>query len=361
MTDENLDQAQDELDVDNIEVVDEEQAEDEVDQNFSTFEDNSGEIAEITEPEPEQQVQEEAAEEEAVPEKKKKHISLKTKFNEVQREKFRALNEIENLRKENERLQYLATRNAEAAMSQHDQAIELKLQKAKAAKAAAYDAADTAAMIEADEMFAEAINQKAASDRWKVEQNHLKEQQKRQSQQQQQYEQHEDSYPQVERTEEADNWLATNTWFDSNSADYNPQLAELAQNHSLVLEQKYAMLGKEDKIFSQEYFDEIDRYVADMFYDENEEAVAAPVQRASMKQAAQQPSRMNLNMKPVRQNIAPVGKTIKQAAPPSSNRVVLSPQEREFAKQMNLKPEEYAKYKLQIQKSGRYGYEQNKR
>lgn len=363
MDEDNLDQVDAELDEDNIEVVDEEQEEPE--QTFATFEDNSGEMEAISEPEPEQEVQEEVPEEKVVPEKKKKHTSLKTEFNKVQREKYQALNEIENLRKENERLQQLASQNAEAAMTHHDKSIELKLQQARAAKAAAYDSADTEAMIKADEMFAEAINQKAASDRWKSEQSYLKAQQQRQQQdlqQQQQYQQQqEDSYPEVERSEEADNWLASNPWFDQQSRDYNPTLAELAQNHSLELERKYALLGKEDKIYSQEYFDEIDRYLSDAFQDDGEEAPAPAVARAPVKQVVQQPARMNLNMKPVRQNIAPVGKTIKQAAPASSNRVVLSSQEREFAKQMNLKPEEYAKYKLQIAKSGRYGYEQNKR
>jgi hypothetical protein len=363
MDEDNLDHVDEEIDVDSIEVVDEEVEEPE--QTFTTFEDNSGEVAAVQDPEPEQEETVESEAEEKAPEKKKKHTSLKTQFNKVQREKYQALNEIETLRKENERLQYLASQNAEAAMSHHDQSIELRLKQAKAAKAAAYDSADTEAMIKADEMFAEAMNQKAASDRWKSEQKYLKSQQERQQQDQQQYQQQQQQYDDyqepIERSQEADSWLSTNTWFDSNSPDYNPDLAELAQNHSLVLEQKYALLGKADKVYSQEYFDEIDRYVADLFVDDEQEAPPAAPVRAPIRQVAQQPSRMNLNMKPVRQNLAPVGKTIKQAAPPSPNRVVLSAQEREFAKQMNLKPEEYAKYKLQISKSGRYGYEQNKR
>jgi len=74
MDEDNLDHVDAEIDVEDIEVVDEEQ--DEPEQTFTTFEDNSGEIAAVEDPEPGAQQEETAESDEEVeekPDKKKKH------------------------------------------------------------------------------------------------------------------------------------------------------------------------------------------------------------------------------------------------------------------------------------------------
>jgi hypothetical protein len=258
----------------------------------------------------------------------------------------------------------LAAQNAEAALMRHDESIDLRLEQAKAAKIAAYDNADTQAMIKADQELAKATYQKAESDRWKAEQHYRKEQmdlQQKQIQQQQEYEQQQYEQDSVVSNEEAENWLASNPWFDGNSEAYDQKLASIAQAYSLALEQEYISRGDDDKIFTQEYFDDIDHYMNERYFKQEQQEEQITRQPKAAPRVQPQPSRMNLNMKPVRQNLAPVGKTVKQAAPPNPNRVVLSAEERAFAKQMNIKPEEYAKYKLQIAKSGKYNYEQYRR
>lgn len=366
---ENLDSDEQLDNADNIEIVDAEEDEVAPPEDYATFEmDEKADTLTPIEEETPSDLEEEVAEQK--PEKKKKHSTLKSEFNKVQRERYAALNEIENLRKENERLQSLAQQNAQSAMYNHDQAIGMKLEQAKAAKAAAYDSADTEGLIKADELFAEAMSLKAESDRWKAEQKYIQSQQQQrqqpqaQDEQQQQYQQ--DTADDVEINEEAENWLANNTWFDAKSPDFNQSLAQLAHNYSLALEQEYIIRGEQDKIFTQDYFDDIDRYIGERYFDdggepEQQRSAPRPAVRRPPANNQQQSSRMNLNMKQVRQNVAPVGKTVKQAAPANPNRVVLTAREREFAKSMNLKPEEYAKHKLQINKSGRYGYEKNGR
>lgn len=309
-------------------------------------------------PEPEEVVEPDPEIEAEDKKKKKKHVSLKTEFNRVQRDNYKAMHELEVLRQENERLQATLAQTADAATHQFDKTIELKLEKAKAAKVAAYENADTDAMVKADELFTEAMNQRAENERWKSQQQYAKSQKDARVQQEQQYyQQQQQQYqqPQVEMNEETEGWLANNQWFDPRSQEYNQDLAALAHNYSQVLEQKYAMLGHEDKVFSSEYFNDIDRYISEQFED-------APAPTPIRRQEQHQQQRMNVNMKPVKQGVAPVGKTVATKTPNiSQNRVSLSAAEVAFAKTMGQTPQEYAKYKQQIDKSGRYGYEQNRK
>ena len=354
----------DNLDED-IEIVHEEESQDYSDepvQEFQVFDDKVEPIVEETEQEASETVDEEDADKQK---KQKKHKTLKTEFNKVQREKYQALHEIEMLRVENERLQKLAALSSESATYHNDKAIELKLDQARKAKIAAYETADTEGMLKADELFAEAMNAKAESDRWKNQQRYNEEQravrQKQQEAQQQQY----DAAPEPYMTEESENWVSNNPWCDPESNQYNEEIAQDVLEFSKLIDKRYARLGQEDKILSQQYFDEIDKYVAEHYGDSDDVEYEAPVRKAVQRSPTIRPSqpqaRTNINMKQVRQNVAPVGKTIKQAAPANPNRVVLSAKEREFVKTMNITEAEYAKQKLQINKSGRYGYEQNKR
>ena len=288
--------------------------------------------------------------------KKKKKSSLKSEFNKVQRDKYRALHELEEIKKENARLHQLASQSADAATSHYEKSIDLQIEQAKALKTKAYDEADTEALIKADEVLAKAYNQKSLNDSWKSQQVYLKAQQQadykaaqQQAAQQQYYEE-----PAVELNEDTQGWLESNTWFDPRSEDFDPEMSQDVQDYSAILERKYIKQGREDSVFTQEYYNEINRFIAENYGDE--ENVSAKQARANVAKP-----RMSLNMKQVHQNVAPVSQ--KGIAPNggSPNRVVLTARERDFAKQMGVKPEVYAKHKLEIQKSHRYDYENYKR
>ncbi len=355
---------------DDIEVIHEEELHEDPNEpveSYQVFDDKVERVSE--EPTEEPPVDTSAADEDIEKHKKhKKHKTLKTEFNKVQREKYQALNEIEMLRVENERLQKLAALTAESATYHNDKSIELKLAQARSAKVAAYETADTEGMLKADELFAEAMNAKAESDRWKSQQKYNKEQQairaqqeQWQYQQQQQYQQQ--AEPEAYMNEESETWVSNNPWCNPESTDYNDEIAQEVLEYSKLIDKKYARLGQEDKILSQQYFDEIDKFVAEHYSDNDDMGEhEAPAKRAAPPVKVPQPqARTNINMKPVRQNVAPVGKTVKQAAPSNPNRVVLSAKERDFVKTMGITEADYAKQKLQIDRSGRYGYEQNKR
>lgn len=351
--------------------VDQEELSDSSEHDEAYFEVQDDEVIPVKEEEITPEPEPEVVEEKPKP-KVKKHHSLKTEFNKVQREKYQALNEIEQLRQENQRLAKLAAQTAEAATFHNEKAVELKLDQARRAKAAAYEMSDTEAMIKADEQFAEAIHQKAEIDRWKAEQAYQKQQQEFQAKQQQERQKHQqEAQPEYDLNEDTENWLSSNPWFLQGNEEYNPELAEDVQDFSKILERRYARAGMQDKIFSQEYFDEIDNYIAqnysdsdDSDYDDEVEYRKPVVRRPPVQQQPRRvvPQPGKITMKNVRNNVAPVGKSAKApGANQNSNRVVLSAKEREFAKTMGISEAEYAKQKLAIDKSGKYSYERNQR
>ena len=342
---------------DEIEVVHEEDVPDTSDetvQEYQVYDDKVEPIEAEAEEEPEE-------DEEPIEKKPKKHKPLKAEFNRVQKEKYQALHEIELLKLENDRLQKLAALTAESATYHNDKSIELKLAQARSAKTAAYESADTEGMLKADELFAEAMNAKAESDRWKSQQRYNQEQHAQRVQQQQYLDQQREQAPQEYLNEDSENWISQNPWYDPESNDYNEDIAQDVMEYSKLIDRKYARMGQEDRILTQQYFDEIDKYVSEHHSFTDEEEYEEPARRAQKAPVRQQQARTNINMKPVRNNIAPVGKTVKSAANPNPNRVVLSAKERDFVKTMGITESEYAKQKLGINKSGRYGYENNKR
>jgi len=337
-----------------IEIVDEE-----LEQGKNSAEDSydveGDEVKQVEEsPDTTDDEQEEEKEEEDKPEKKEKKknkLSLKTEFNRVQREKYQAQNEVEQLRKENLRLQQLALQSNEAATSYYEKSIQYKIDQAKSLKKEAYETADTDALLKADEALAEAYNQKSENDRWKAQQSYYKSQQEQDKQSQERQPQQTQQQEQFEVNDETREWLSSNSWINGNSPDYDPEMAADVQDYSAILERKFVREGREDQVFGQDYYNALDKYISENYGEPEPEE---PVRQKSN-------GRMNINMKNIRQSVAPVSSSKGMAVPQNPNRVVLTAKEREFAKLMGQTPETYAKHKLEIQKSNRYGYENYKR
>ena len=272
--------------------------------------------------------------------RQKKQISLKTKFNQTRRENYRIANENEHLKQELARLQQVSFQNQDAAMGHYDKTIELQIQQAKAEKKIALENGDLDAQLAAEEKMVSAIAQKTRNEEWKAQQDMLAKQ--RQAQQQQQAQQPQQQYQdeQIDAEElpaDVANWIENNPWFVPNTPDFNPDVAQEVQSFSLVLERKYRRMGMEDQLYSKQFMDEIDSYVREQIMEEPEPQKQQPAQRNT------------LNMKPVRQNVAPVGKSAKAADGGQRKTVTLSPAEKEMAKIMNLTDQDYAKWKIKDQ------------
>lgn len=62
-------------------------------------------------------------------------------------------------------------------------------------------------------------------------------------------------------------WVSTNTWFQPQSPDFDPEMHEEATMYARRIERRYRSEGREDEIGGVDYFTEIDRHMQQEFPD----------------------------------------------------------------------------------------------
>lgn len=282
--------------------------------------------------------QDEPAQEEAPVEKaaKPKHrVPAKTRINQLIRQKSQAEHEANLLRSENERLRQLSEVSNNAAMTHYDKSVKLRLDRAIQMKTEALHNEDIEAQVKADLEMSRVAAQIEQLEAWKAQQGNVKQQQ---PQQQQQYDAPNNyQEPTQQLNEVTENWLAENSWFVPNSPDYDPDMQEEVQAFADSLDKKLRRTGQANKILSEDYFNEINNYVAREFYGEQ------PQQRSN---------KGNLTMKPAntRAPVAPVSRGGQPSNPQKPTRVTLTTEERDLARMSGITPEAYAKWKVETQK-----------
>ena len=282
--------------------------------------------------EPEEQ-HEARSEEESEEEKPKKIKNVQTRINQLQRDKYRAINQAqeaskqaEYLLQENQRLKALSETNNQAAMIHYDQSVRLQETQAKDMLTRAIETGDVALQIEATELLTSAKSEMKNLDAWRVQEKMRNEPQRYQEPQHQQYQQpqYEQEQP-LQLNEETHEWLESNPWMSPDSDDFDPDLADEVIQYATALDKRLMRTGQQEKIMSREYYDNINRYING---DEK------------------QPSR-TLTMKQTNIPVSGVGKNAVQGRTESKTRVVLSPQEKEMANLLKLPYDVYAKHVLQ--------------
>jgi hypothetical protein len=92
-------------------------------------------------------------------------------------------------------------------------------------------------------------------------------------------------------------WIQRNTWFQPNSADFDPEMHEEATIYARRVERRYRAEGREDEIGSVDYFTEIDRHMYQEFPDAFSER-ASPTKKVP-------PMSRESNVAPVQRSAAP--------------------------------------------------------
>ena len=144
--------------------------------------------------------------------------------------------------------------------------------------------------------------------------------------------------PQVKVEPRTQAWIEQNPWFTPNSPEYEPELAVDAQAFAKKLEIRLQREGRHSEIGGQDYFRQIDEYMAKAYPDVFE-LEPAPAQR---KMPAMKAS----------QEVAAASRQSPAAAPAKKGNIIkLTAQEKEMAERFhpNLPPQkawaEYAKWK----------------
>ena len=129
----------------------------------------------------------------------------------------------------------------------------------------------------------------------------------------------EQSQQQVTLEPRTANWIQKNSWFQPQSADFDPEMHEEATLYARRVERRYRAEGRDDEIGSVDYFTEIDRHMRREFPD----AFSAP---ATPTKKAPPMSRDS--------TVAPVQRTAPGQPPKSSRTVRLTADQRRMAHQM---------------------------
>ena len=303
------------------------------------FEQEDPEIEIIDEHEP--VAEESSSEIENIPEKPKhkERVRGKTRINQLTREKYQAENEAAILRAENERLRQLTEVSNNAAMQHYDKSVQLRLDRAMQLKTEALQNEDIEAQVKADLELSRVAAQMEQLQAYKAQQQRTQQQYTpTQEQQYNQYQQQDYQEPEVELNETTENWLAENQWFVPGSDEYDSEMEQEVKAYADALDRRYKRNGKANKILSDEYFDEINNYVAREFY---EQPNISPRNNKS-----------NLTMKPItnRAPVAPVSRSGHANIKKAPIQVALTAEERDFARQIGISQQAYALQKAESMK-----------
>lgn len=307
-------------------------------ENTEEIENYVPEEEQVPEIEEEQQaieyVAEEPDKEEPVQEKPKvRHrVPAKTRINQIQREKYQALDEAHRLREEtqrlaeeNERLRQLAEYSTDAAEKHYEDGIKLRLKEAKQQKVQAIESGDIQAQVDADERMASATSELHAHNSWKATQTVKKEQQKRAMEYAPQQPQGPSPY--------AQRWVEDNAnWFHPDSENYHPELAAEAESFADRLDAHLYRTGQQHLIQnSPEYFNEINTHMRNVY-----------------KQRYMQSEQRGLNMKQSRNVVGTVrgGMGNSGAMQRQTQKVSLTADEKDIAKKMDVTEQAYLQAKI---------------
>lgn len=263
--------------------------------------------------------------------KKPKRDKAQTRINQLQREKYRALHELEQAKAQIESLRQQKEAVSEAGVRQYENNVSSRLEKARNAQIAAIESGDAQAQADANIELASATNEFHELNNWKRQYEYER---ANQSQRQPQ------SYiPTPEHNAEVlQDWMDDNDWFNPNSERYDQELSQHINHCANQLDAHLINEGHGDKIRNSDYFAWIDA-LKDEY-----------IQQRQYAQRGQnyQPQRRDLNMRVDRgRGASPVrgGQGVYSNQRRSGGDSGLSPAEKEMAALCRVSEESYRKQK----------------
>ena len=266
----------------------------------------------------------------------------KTRLNQIQREKYQAINERDaiaaeysRMAEENERLRRISEYSTSAALTQYETGAHDRLLMAKEKKVKAIEEGDVKAQVDADEIMAAATAELVQLQYSKSQQN-VQQAQEREAYESQVREQqaYQNVAPDIANRHIADSWVMDNEWFNSKSPNFDPQLSGIVEQLTDKLDAQLMREGNAHQIFTPEYFQYIDQYVAQV-----------QQQRQPQQQYRDEYSQRRTPMPSPRTPVSPVRNGYGSSQRTESRRVQLSSADMDMARRLNVSPETFAKHK----------------
>lgn len=254
--------------------------------------------------------------------KKTKKDSLKTRLNQIQREKYQAMHALEQAQQENERLRRDAELYGQVSQQLYDRDVATRLEQARRAQAEAIESGDVQAQVDASTELAAAMNEHKEVERWKAEQKYS------------------DKYRQPEisqatmaaREYSMHDWINSREFLNQESEKFDPDLAKEVQLYASAFDQNLWRAGRQDAIGTPEYLNIIDQHIHAL----------------SESGAYRQPKKQPLNMKSGRQSVSPVrtGGGGSYGGSQQQSTVRLGPAEKDLISRLGISEKQYVKSML---------------
>lgn len=281
---------------------------------------------------------------------RKRGKTAKQRINEIQREKYQAMEAAELLAQEKAQLQQEVSRlkqlndvSTSSALDSYELTALERLEAAKQAKEKAIEGGDVKAQVEADISLSNAVADYKQVQQYKNQEN-LSREQERSLDQQAAYEQqllaqqYQNASPDVLHRKELEDWIVSNDWYKQDSPNFNPQMAQVVNNIADALDAQLYRTGNQNAIFSKDYFDYIDEQIMG-------------IQRQTNGQYQQSG---NLTMRRSNEPVNPVSRGYPQTAARNSRDIRMSSEEMDMARRLGVKPEEYARQKINVLNRDRF-------
>jgi hypothetical protein len=276
------------------------------------------------EPEKDESEHLEAFSEEETETPKKKDKKL---WKEIKR-KYQVMAEKEALLKENEQLRQMLEESLSSGTYHYGKSAYAELERAKENKKRAIEEGNVDGLIEADVALTKAMNAISELEKWAYTGKPKKPEPKQPANTANNY-----NYGETE-TEIIADWLEDHPYLQPASTKYDPTLANQVANFVNRLDTSLERNGQRDAYFSEDYFNAIDNYIADL---KKGQTKAAKTIEASA------------HVGGVRNSYSSQG-TNKASG---SKQMILTADEKRMCANAGIKEEEWLKYKLEDLKKGK--------
>ncbi|HEY5234614.1 MAG TPA: hypothetical protein VIJ14_00430, partial [Rhabdochlamydiaceae bacterium] len=254
--------------------------------------------------------------------KKSKRDPLKTRLNQVLREKYQYAHALEQIQAENDRLKSLNDITTQAAMKAHDETVINKLERARRAKEEAIETGDIKAQVDADVSLADAVNEYKELENWKSQQAYN-----------QQYQQPMQQESNIDQQYAMEAYLNEREFLHPDSEKYSPELDRRTAQFKQTFDRLIYQNNAQHTIGTQDYFNALDNFII----------------TEANRMKSQQHGMGKLNMSRSRQSVAPVrgGYSSNPGVSQRGMEARLSSDEKDMARRMGIPEKEYVQYKIQ--------------
>ena len=251
----------------------------------------------------------------------------------IKRSRYKALAEKRAALEENARLKEMLAESLDSGTYHYGKTTHSELEKAKEFKKRAIEEGDVDALIEADMALSRAVNNVNELEKWQSS--------SAQNSSQVNNEPAPEAHDEIEQAIATD-WLDNHTYLQPDSGEYNPELASEVSQFIKHLDGALVKNGQQDAYFSEEYFEEIDKYIVEV-----NNRIHAGNKNKAQKNAKNLESAAHIGSVRNSYSSSPSSKT------PSSRQLILSADEKRMCANAGITEKDWLRYKLEDLKKGK--------